>query len=192
MLGTVMLVASIPLLAVGGLAISHFWAVPRSCGCCMLLAGGDHVRGEVPCSDVEWQSLAERSSPAVEDEAPTPLRRCRRGDSRTARRLVRGAGLGQRRDDPSDPGVVRRCPSVTGARDVSRLYVLEDGRRLLLPMLRRVPVPALTPNESHPTRYGSGGLLASGRLGGSVTHMLTDLLATRAVSTQRLTATPLP
>jgi hypothetical protein len=75
--------------------------------------------------------------------------------------------------------------SVTGARDVSRLYVLEDGRRLLLPMLERVPVPALTLNESYPTRYGSGGLLASGRLRASdVTHVLTDLLATGAVSTR--------
>jgi CelD/BcsL family acetyltransferase involved in cellulose biosynthesis len=29
--------------------------------------------------------------------------------------------------------------SVTGATDVSRLYVLEDGRRLLLPMLSEFP-----------------------------------------------------
>lgn len=93
----------------------------------------------------------------------------------------------------SDPGTtvyqtrawseaVRR---VTGTRDVSRLYHLDDGRRLVLPLLERVAAPGVVLHASYPTRYGSGGLLATGGLRGSdVRHVLHDLLASSAASTR--------
>jgi Acetyltransferase (GNAT) domain len=66
--------------------------------------------------------------------------------------------------------------------------VLEDGRRLVLPMLRRVPFPGVVLDDSYPGNYGAGGLLASGGLRASdVTHVLTDLL--RAPATRTLIKT---
>ncbi|MGY1779751.1 GNAT family N-acetyltransferase [Geodermatophilus sp. SYSU D01036] len=67
--------------------------------------------------------------------------------------------------------------AASGSTDVSRLYELEDGRRLVLPLLRRTPVPGLRFDESYPSSYGSGGLLASGGLRETdVSLVLTDLL----------------
>ena len=75
---------------------------------------------------------------------------------------------------------------VTGAADVSRLYETEDGRRLILPMLRRQLLPGFALDDSYPARLGSGGgLLASGGLRvEDVRHVLSDLLHTPAISTR--------
>lgn len=80
--------------------------------------------------------------------------------------------------------------AVTGARDVSRLYVTGDGRRLVLPLLRRNPLPGLAVDAGHPHPFGPGGLLATGGLRPEdVRLVLSDLLGTRAVST-RVTTMP--
>lgn len=69
--------------------------------------------------------------------------------------------------------------------DASRLYVLDDGRRLVVPIARREPVPGLAFDASHPANYGCGGVLASGGLRSSdVSHVLSDLRHSRAVSTR--------
>lgn len=52
----------------------------------------------------------------------------------------------------------------TGGRDVSRLYVLGDGRRLVLPLVRRRWSAGLHLDASFPGGYGHGGLLAEGGL----------------------------
>jgi Acetyltransferase (GNAT) domain len=54
--------------------------------------------------------------------------------------------------------------NASGAQDASRLYVLEDGRRLLLPLVRRTPLPRLRFDSGFPAGYGHGGLLAEGGL----------------------------
>ncbi|GAA4288578.1 GNAT family N-acetyltransferase [Georgenia daeguensis] len=93
----------------------------------------------------------------------------------------------------SDPGATlyqtpawaRAVRRATGMTDVSRLYVLEDGRRILLPMVRAAPVPGLAVDASYPSGYGSGGLLASGGLRDSdVRLVLSDLLRSPALSTR--------
>jgi Acetyltransferase (GNAT) domain len=57
--------------------------------------------------------------------------------------------------------------------DVSRLYVLQDGRRLVLPLLRRSPLPGITVDES--SAYGD--LLATGGVqAGDVRAVWADLL----------------
>jgi hypothetical protein len=93
-------------------------------------------------------------------------------------------------DDPGatvyqTPAWFEAARRASGATDVSRLYLLEDGRRLVLPMLRRVPFPGVVLDDSYPTSYGSGGLLASGGLRTTdVTHVLTDLLRRSATRTR--------
>ena len=93
----------------------------------------------------------------------------------------------------SDPGAtiyqtpawgraVRRASDMA---DASRLYVLEDGRRLVLPMMRASPLPGVAVDASYPSGYGSGGLLASGGLRASdVRLVLSDLRHSGAVSTR--------
>ncbi|HLN76447.1 MAG TPA: GNAT family N-acetyltransferase [Nocardioidaceae bacterium] len=71
------------------------------------------------------------------------------------------------------------------ATDVSRLYQLPDGRRLVLPLARREPVAGLAFDASHHASFGAGGVLASGGLRDSdLRHVLTDLRRSRAVSTR--------
>ena len=83
--------------------------------------------------------------------------------------------------------------AVVGARDVSRLYVTRDGRRLVLPLLRRrllprVSLPALSLDEGLPHPFGPGGLLATdGVRPEDVRLVLSDLLRSPALST-RVTA----
>ena len=78
----------------------------------------------------------------------------------------------------------------SGASDVSRLYTLDDGRRLVLPLLRRTPLPALHLDNSYPAGYGLGGLLAAGGvLPSDVRTVLTDLSRSSAMST-RIVASP--
>jgi hypothetical protein len=77
--------------------------------------------------------------------------------------------------------------AVTGAADASRIYELPDGRRLVLPLLRR-RLPGLPTAGAYPAGYGIGGLLATGGLRPSdVRAVLTDLRASR-VAAVRITA----
>ncbi|HEX8973256.1 GNAT family N-acetyltransferase [Oryzihumus sp.] len=96
----------------------------------------------------------------------------------------------------TDPGAsVFQTPSwfeaaaaVTGARDVSRLYLTRDGRRLVLPLLRRRPLPAFSLDDGLPHPFGPGGLLATGGVRPSdVQLVLSDLGRSPALST-RVTA----
>ena len=74
---------------------------------------------------------------------------------------------------------------VSGATDVSRLYILDDGRMLVLPMLRRKPLPGLLLDESYPAPFASGGLLASEGLRASdVRQVLEDVRDGPAVRTR--------
>ena len=78
----------------------------------------------------------------------------------------------------------------TGAKDVSRLYELDDGRRLVLPLLRRTPLPGVAVDASYPAGLGAGALLATGGVQASdVRSVLRDLLGSSAVTT-RLKANP--
>jgi hypothetical protein len=52
----------------------------------------------------------------------------------------------------------------TGGRDASRLYVLPDGRRLVLPLVQQRSVPGLTRLADYPGGFGHGSLLATGGL----------------------------
>lgn len=72
----------------------------------------------------------------------------------------------------SDPGATALQTSAyfeavltaTGGRDVSRLYTLDDGRQLVLPLVRQRSVPGLRINAAFPGGYGHGGMLATGGL----------------------------
>ncbi|MGN6636031.1 MAG: GNAT family N-acetyltransferase [Oryzihumus sp.] len=78
--------------------------------------------------------------------------------------------------------------AVIGARDVSRLYVTSEGRRLVLPLLRRRLLPGLRLDEGLPHPFGPGGLLATGGVRPEdVRLVLSDLRRSTAVST-RVTA----
>ncbi len=52
----------------------------------------------------------------------------------------------------------------TRGRDVSRLYVLADGRRLVLPMIRQRTIPGVRLEADFPGGYGHGGMIATGGL----------------------------
>lgn len=64
----------------------------------------------------------------------------------------------------------------TRGRDVSRLYTLADGRRLVLPLIRRRSLPGVRLDADFPGGYGHGGMLATGGLRGTdVAAVLEDL-----------------
>ena len=69
-----------------------------------------------------------------------------------------------------------------GAEDASRLYRLADGRSLLLPLMRRSPVPGLTLHSSYP--YSD--LLASGGVSASDVRVVLEDLAGRHRSSRTL------
>lgn len=74
---------------------------------------------------------------------------------------------------------------VSRSADASRLYTLPDGRELVVPILRRAPLPGVRLDRSYPANCGQGGILASGGLRGSdVRLVLTDLQRTPAISTR--------
>lgn len=52
----------------------------------------------------------------------------------------------------------------TGGRDASRLYVLADGRRLVLPLVQERSLPGLRRLADYPGGFGHGSLLATGGL----------------------------
>jgi hypothetical protein len=77
--------------------------------------------------------------------------------------------------------------TATRSADVSRLYVLEDGRQLLLPLLRRLPLPGLALDDAYPPRWGYGDLLASGGVTpADVGIVLTDLVRNGRAARTRL------
>jgi Acetyltransferase (GNAT) domain len=75
------------------------------------------------------------------------------------------------------------CLCATGRyRDASRLYETRDGRRLVVPMVRRAGVAwPLRLQASLPYGWGFGGIVASDQLAASdVSEVLTDLLSAGA------------
>lgn len=72
----------------------------------------------------------------------------------------------------SDPGATPlqtpqyfdAATAATGGRDASRLYVLPDGRRLVLPLIGQRTVPGLRLAAGYPGGYGHGSMLATGGL----------------------------
>jgi hypothetical protein len=52
----------------------------------------------------------------------------------------------------------------TGGRDASRLYLLPDGRRLVLPLVERTLLPGVRTLADYPGGFGHGSLLATGGL----------------------------
>jgi hypothetical protein len=74
--------------------------------------------------------------------------------------------------------------SVTGARDVSRLYEFGDGRRLVLPLVRpsRRRPAALATEKSFPDAWGFGGLVGPEPRVEEVRAVLGDLRASGAAS----------
>ena len=70
-------------------------------------------------------------------------------------------------------------------RDASRLYQTEDGRRLLIPMVRRTRLPTpLATQASLPAGWGFGGLLADGLpQAGDISAILDDLAHQSVLST---------
>ena len=84
----------------------------------------------------------------------------------------------------SDPGATAlQTPAyfeavllATGGYDASRLYQLEDGRRLVLPLVRQRSVPGVKLNAAFPGGYGHGGMLGTGGLlAGDVRMVVQDL-----------------
>ncbi len=83
------------------------------------------------------------------------------------------------------PQWLAMAATVSGDTDASRLYEYADGRRLVLPLLRRRWAPGLTTQGAYPPSYGQGGLVASGGLRpADVTAVLEDLRRGPAVSTR--------
>ncbi len=70
----------------------------------------------------------------------------------------------------------------TGGRDASRLYVLPDGRRLVLPLVQQRSVPGLTRLADYPGGFGHGSLLATGGLRDTDVRTVVDDLRGSAVS----------
>lgn len=76
--------------------------------------------------------------------------------------------------------------------DVSRLYAAPDGRRLVLPMVRRRGVAGAVGIEaSMPTHFGFGGLLAEGGLTAADVRLVVEDLSHRRVARQMLRVNPL-
>lgn len=70
-----------------------------------------------------------------------------------------------------------------GGTDASRLYSLADGRRIVVPLIRRPSVPGLARECGFPTGCGHGGLLADGGVRASdVRAVVADLQRRRAWS----------
>jgi Acetyltransferase (GNAT) domain len=110
--------------------------------------------------------VVELLSPNVPAAGVTPRRRRDVEITTPVPRDVWQAVLG------SDPGATAlQTPAyfesvlaATGGRDVSRMYSLEDGRRLILPLVRQRSVPGVRMDAAFPGGYGHGGMLATGGL----------------------------
>ncbi|HEV8632791.1 MAG TPA: GNAT family N-acetyltransferase [Chloroflexota bacterium] len=74
--------------------------------------------------------------------------------------------------------------AVTGSVDASRLYETADGRRFVLPMVRRRRLGLVTTEASFPAGWGMGGLVSSGSVGvDDLSGVLADLAGGRAART---------
>ena len=82
------------------------------------------------------------------------------------------------------PAYFEAVLTATGGRDDSRLYSLEDGRRLVLPLVGQRAVPGLRVNAAFPGGYGHGGMLASGGLLASDVRMVVEDLRGQVLSTR--------
>ena len=80
------------------------------------------------------------------------------------------------------PAYFEAVLAATGGRDDSRLYSLEDGRRLVLPLVRQRSLPGMRLNAALPGGYGHG-MLASGGLRASDVRMVVEDLRGQALST---------
>jgi Acetyltransferase (GNAT) domain len=79
-----------------------------------------------------------------------------------------------------------------GYEDASRLYELPEGRRLVLPLVRRRNLPTpLTTESSLPTTWDPGGIVASGGVQTRDLERVFDDLAGRAVLRTSLRPSPL-
>ncbi|HWJ52897.1 MAG TPA: GNAT family N-acetyltransferase [Propionibacteriaceae bacterium] len=92
----------------------------------------------------------------------------------------------------SDPGATAlQTPAyfdavlaATGGSDDSRLYHLEDGRRLVLPLVRQRALPGIRLNAAFPGGYGHGGMLATGGLLARDVRAVVEDLRGQALSTR--------
>jgi CelD/BcsL family acetyltransferase involved in cellulose biosynthesis len=75
---------------------------------------------------------------------------------------------------------------VTGGSDASILYRLEDGRRVVLPLVRQRSVLGTQVLADYPGGLGHGSALASGGLRSSDVRMLVDDLRTRSALSIRI------
>jgi CelD/BcsL family acetyltransferase involved in cellulose biosynthesis len=72
----------------------------------------------------------------------------------------------------------------TGGQDASRLYVRDDGRRLVLPLIRRRLPRGVDVHAGFPGGYGHGGVLAEGGLQDDDVRLVAEDLRGRTLSTR--------
>ena len=82
------------------------------------------------------------------------------------------------------PAYYQAVLAATGGRDDSRLYSMEDGRRLVLPLVGQRAVPGVRLNAAFPGGYGHGGMLATGGLLARDVRMVVEDLRGQALSTR--------
>ena len=82
------------------------------------------------------------------------------------------------------PAYFEAVLAATGGRDESRQYSLEDGRRLVLPLVRQRSVPGVRLTAAFPGGYGHGGMLATGGLRDGDVRMVVEDLRGLALSTR--------
>jgi hypothetical protein len=82
------------------------------------------------------------------------------------------------------PAYFEAVLAATGGRDDSRLYSLEDGRRLVLPLVRQRSIPGVRLTSAFPIGYGHGGMLATGGLRDGDVRMVVEDLRGQALSTR--------
>jgi len=82
------------------------------------------------------------------------------------------------------PAYFEAVLAATGGRDDSRLYSLQDGRRLVLPLVRQRSVPGIRLTAAFPGGYGHGGMLATGGLRDGDVRMVVEDLRGQALSTR--------
>jgi hypothetical protein len=107
--------------------------------------------------------VVELLSPNVAAAKVTPRRRRTAEVTSPVPREVWEAVL---RSDPGatplqTPAYFEAVLAATGGRDASRLYQLQGGRRLVLPLVRQRSVPGLRLYAAFPGGYGHGGMLAT-------------------------------
>ncbi len=74
------------------------------------------------------------------------------------------------------PAYLSAVLEARGGRDLSRLYTLTDGRRLVLPLVEEAVLPGLRLAGDYPAGFGHGSLLATGGLrSGDVAAVVSDL-----------------